>query len=111
MSVRPHTNAPSVSLLTATPQAQVLLPTAQVKLITDSGDEIIVRAILDGASQASFVTRKLTKMLGKVPLTNKTNIQLASLTQSERLIIILACMCIQLSIHLRWTSVVMLWTK
>lgn len=55
-------------------QAQVLLPTAEVKLITSSGTDIYLRCLLDSGSQASFVTSRVVDMLGVAPIHTKTNI-------------------------------------
>ncbi|XP_047987148.1 uncharacterized protein LOC125227000 [Leguminivora glycinivorella] len=64
---------PSVSLANVNNEPLVLLPTVKVKVISKSGKEIIVKAMLDCASQNSFVTAKLAKELGH-PLSPGTTI-------------------------------------
>ncbi|CAK1587363.1 unnamed protein product [Parnassius mnemosyne] len=52
-----------VTLMSEAASEQVLLPTAQVKLLASNGTEVHVKALLDTGSQASFVTRELANLL------------------------------------------------
>lgn len=52
-----------VSLHTQNSSKNILLPTIKVKLFDNYGREVFVRALLDPASQASFVTTQLVKRL------------------------------------------------
>ncbi|CAG9136698.1 unnamed protein product [Plutella xylostella] len=54
--------------------SQVLLPYAKVELVSRGGSKIIVKALLDSASQSSFITSKLAKQLGKPLVPNKTGV-------------------------------------
>ncbi|KAL0860198.1 hypothetical protein ABMA27_010505 [Loxostege sticticalis] len=53
---------------------QVLLPTAQVKLIANNGTEVLVKALLDSGSQISFVTEELVKSLKMSPQPTKSKV-------------------------------------
>lgn len=53
---------------------QVLLPTAKVKVLCKDGKELIVKALLDSASQSSFITSNLSKRLKKPLLPVSTQI-------------------------------------
>ncbi|XP_063363880.1 uncharacterized protein LOC134652647 [Cydia amplana] len=64
----------SVSLTNINNQTLVLLPTVKVKVVSKSGKEIIVKAMLDCASQNSFITAKLAKELGYPLLPDSTTI-------------------------------------
>lgn len=56
--------APSpVTLMSEITTQQVLLPTANVKLIANNGTEVHVKALLDSGSQASFITNELVSLL------------------------------------------------
>ncbi|XP_028026698.1 uncharacterized protein LOC114240381 [Bombyx mandarina] len=55
-------------------RTQVLLPTAKVKLISQNGEEIIVKALLDSASQSSFITSSVARAIGKQPIPNHIDV-------------------------------------
>ncbi|KAG5869872.1 hypothetical protein JTB14_017381 [Gonioctena quinquepunctata] len=59
---------------------QVLLTTARVILISENGERIEVRALLDLASQTTFVTRDTIKMLRAKTL--KVDLKVSGITQS-----------------------------
>ncbi|KAL0811217.1 hypothetical protein ABMA28_009646 [Loxostege sticticalis] len=63
-----------VSFLSETACTQVLLPTAQVKLIANNGTEVLVKALLDSGSQMSFVTKELVKSLKLSPQPTKSRV-------------------------------------
>ncbi|CAB3224858.1 unnamed protein product [Arctia plantaginis] len=66
---------PPVSLLSGEQaNSNILLPTAQVKLLTKDKKVILAKAILDSGSQASLATDSLIKRLGLAPTPNSTNI-------------------------------------
>lgn len=63
-----------VTLISNTQTDRVLLPTVKVKLYSQNGTEVHVKAILDSASQVSLVTSKVLDVLGKIPNKDETNI-------------------------------------
>lgn len=67
-------NKDTVALHAGASSNQVLLPTAQVKVICKDGTELIVKALLDSASQSSFMTTSLAKKLGTLFLPNQTGV-------------------------------------
>jgi hypothetical protein len=84
---------PSVTLTATARQGHVLLPTARVKLIASSGLIIYARALLDSASQASFVTQKVVDLLGKP--SNKANTTIIGITNAVQTV----DKCINLDVH------------
>lgn len=52
-----------VATLAAATSGTVLLATARVKLVTECGRTMTVRALLDSSSEASFVTERVAKLL------------------------------------------------
>lgn len=85
--------APSVTLSATSRQGQVLLPTARIKLIAQSGLIIYARALLDSGSQASFITQKAVDLLG-MPL-QKANTTIIGITNAKQAI----DKCINLDVH------------
>ncbi|CAH2109317.1 unnamed protein product [Euphydryas editha] len=73
---------PSVTLLSNASQGHVLLPTARIKFISQSGTIIYIRALLDSGSQASFVTQKVVDLLGIN--TNTSNTTIICITNAEQ---------------------------
>ncbi|XP_063359872.1 uncharacterized protein LOC134649086 [Cydia amplana] len=64
---------PSVTLSATRNRAHnIVLPSARVKLITKSGVAIYCKALLDGCSQASFITQKIVDLLG-LPMQNTSS--------------------------------------
>ncbi|KAI5632049.1 hypothetical protein NE865_15232 [Phthorimaea operculella] len=67
----------NVSLLSNTNigyKFQTLMPTAKVKIVGKNGKEFVVRALLDSASDTSFITSNLAKKLGKPLMPNSTDV-------------------------------------
>lgn len=64
----------TVALHTSSSSTQVLLPTIKVKLFDSRGRTLLVRALLDSGSQASFITHSLMKRLSLNSITQSTNI-------------------------------------
>lgn len=64
----------SVSLHSHDASVNILLPTIRVKLIDRHGSDIYVRALLDSASQVSFVTTELVEKLGLKTKSQTSNI-------------------------------------
>lgn len=62
-----HTGSPSesarVASLPSTTTSSVLLATAVVRLISDCGQPMTVRALLDSGSEASFISEKVARQL------------------------------------------------
>lgn len=85
--------SPSVTLLSSASQGQVLLPTARIKLISQSGSTIYARALLDSASQASFVTQKLAELLGVTQ--NKTSTTITGISNIKQSVE----HCVNLEVH------------
>ncbi|XP_073953580.1 uncharacterized protein [Choristoneura fumiferana] len=71
--LHPEVSQP-VSLLSNTDCDKILIPTVKVKLFSQTGQEVHVKAILDSASQVSLVTNKLIDVLGLSPKTENTTI-------------------------------------
>lgn len=74
--------SPSVTLMSGVSHGQILLPTARVKLFSKTGTVITCRALLDSGSQASFITQKLTNLLGSMPCL--TNSKIIGITNAEQ---------------------------
>lgn len=64
----------NVTLISNTGTDKVLLPTVKVKLYSQTGREVHIKAILDSASQVSLVTSKVIEVLGITPNKDNTNI-------------------------------------
>lgn len=62
-----------ITLMTGTTN-NILLPTARIKLISKDNTEVHIKAILDSASQASLVSKKVVEVLGLTPVRDSTNI-------------------------------------
>ncbi|XP_045458533.1 uncharacterized protein LOC123668885 [Melitaea cinxia] len=71
-------NSTPLATLFSTEQArsQVLLATALVKAASKTGEHVIIRALLDQGSQASFVTEATVQYLGlrKIPITEHVSV-------------------------------------
>lgn len=66
-------NSAVVTMIAGQPCQKVLLPTVRVKIRMHDGMEVNVRALLDSASQSSFVTSDLVKLLNlKTSAINET---------------------------------------
>jgi hypothetical protein len=61
---------------------QTILPTAKVRLHKKDGTSITVRALLDSASQVSFMSSHLAKILGHK--TKNTHIKVVGIAQNEK---------------------------
>lgn len=68
-----HPTDPKPVVLLSGANNNILLPTARIKLYTQDNREVLVKAILDSASQA-LVTTKLVKVLNLTPKQDFTNI-------------------------------------
>lgn len=68
-------NPENVALVSGITNEQVLLPTAQVKILTLDGKELTVRALLDSGSQSSFITSNLAHKIGKKLLPSTVSIK------------------------------------
>lgn len=89
----PQQGSSAIALLSNACPGQVLLPTALVKLTPQFGTTIFARALLDSGSQASFITQKLSNLIGIVPKnSNTTIIGIANAKQT-------ANQCINLDVH------------
>ncbi|KOB69639.1 Uncharacterized protein OBRU01_16492 [Operophtera brumata] len=63
-----------ITLISNTQTDRVLLPTVKIKLYSQNGTEVHVKAILDSASQVSLVTSKVIEVLGITPNKDGTTI-------------------------------------
>lgn len=52
----------------------IILPTARIGMYDKNGNQIVVRALLDSASQTSFITERLLRILKYDPFQNDLNI-------------------------------------
>ncbi|XP_063378614.1 uncharacterized protein LOC134665573 isoform X1 [Cydia fagiglandana] len=85
---------PSVTLSATRNRAHnIVLPSARVKLITKSGRVIYCKALLDGCSQASFITQKIVDKLG-LPMQN-TSSKITGINNAKHAI----DKCINLDVH------------
>ncbi|XP_073953501.1 uncharacterized protein [Choristoneura fumiferana] len=69
-----ETAEPPVTMMSKVSSTQVLLPTVRVKLVTNNGTEVLVKALLDSGSQTSFATAELVRLLDLKPKTVNTGI-------------------------------------
>ncbi|XP_063616134.1 uncharacterized protein LOC134789489 isoform X1 [Cydia splendana] len=85
---------PSVTLSATRNRAHnIILPSARVKLITKSGLAIYCKALLDGCSQASFITQRIVDKLG-LPMQN-TSSKITGINNAKHAI----DKCINLDVH------------
>lgn len=78
------TALPTVTLMSGASHGQVLLPTAWVRLYSNTGTAINCRALLDSGSQACFATQKLVNHLGGTA--KRTNSNIIGITNAEQTI-------------------------
>ncbi|KAJ8931551.1 hypothetical protein NQ314_015522 [Rhamnusium bicolor] len=68
--------------LTSLSKGHVLLATAKLNLVSEKGHKVEVRALLDSASQTSFVTSEIVKQL-RVK-TSRANLQILGISQTRK---------------------------